>query len=202
MSGLVRTYSAWSRVQSRSHGGVAVVGRGAHIDSQRTQRRQLVVGSAPSARDRGRPRRAGPAAARSDAERRQLVGKRLPDAVPVEMTTCCPAWASSAASLVPLVRRCRVLIGGPDVVGDPGGPVREGCRAGGYGLEMGQRSSRPGTADSPHQVVDRPARPGPVPLPPTGRVSQTPPTARAWPEMFGPVDVATHESASAWFDTA
>ena len=104
MSGLVRTYSPWSRVQSRCSRGLSpswVVTRTS--SAERRAGRPAGRGRAPSwARGRARWRRVP--RVRRGASRIAGEGRAagrpsdLPDAVPVASTTCWPACAASAAA--------------------------------------------------------------------------------------------------------
>ena len=158
MSGLVRTYSPWSRVQSRCSRGLSpswVVTRTS--SAEREQAGQLVLGQRLRGREvehgRRRVRRGRRGRCWIAVERGQLVGERLPgggaggehDVLAGVGGLGGAAWCRHGA-LDPArgVRR-------PELVGHPARPVGDDGLPGGQHLEVGEPVLPPGHA---RQAVD------------------------------------------------
>ena len=151
MSGLVRTYSAWSRAQSRSSRVLSPSWvDDPDVEPERPQRRPTGRGPAPwSARGRARWRPAGPA---RPARRRppsapgSWKASDLPEAVPVETTTCRPARAVLGSLHLVAPRRGRRR-------------ARRTPRAAPSGVHAGQRRPSASRGGSSSRWVSRSARP-------------------------------------------
>ena len=144
MSGLVRTYSAWSRVQSRCSRGLSPSWVATRTSSRAPRARPAGRGRAPWSgeveRRWRRAARAGRGSSGCARQGRQLVAERLAGRRAGGEHDVRPACAASAA--VDLVPPRRVDPAGgvrrPDVVGHPRRPVGLDGRPGGQHLEVGQ----------------------------------------------------------------